>query len=127
MDLETLDHIGLVVSDVDRSIRWYQDVLGLERMYEAAWRDYPAVLVAGTSGVALFPPRGTPIQETGSLDGTVHIGFRTSRAGFEDAKRELAERGIEYRESDHKISWSIYLHDPDGYLIEITTYEIQDA
>ena len=40
--------------------------------------------------------------------------------------RPLVERGIEFRESDHTIAWSLYLLDPDGYLIEITTYEPSD-
>jgi len=120
VDLEGLDHVGLAVSDVARSVGWYQEVLGLEQAYEDAWRDYPAVLVAGGTGVALFPARGAPI-EAATLDSLPHVGFRASRAGFEAAKAELVAAGIEFRESDHKIAWSIYILDPDGHLIEITT------
>jgi catechol 2,3-dioxygenase-like lactoylglutathione lyase family enzyme len=55
VELEALDHVGLVVSDVPRSVRWYQEVLGLRRAHEDVWGDFPAVLGANGSGVALFP------------------------------------------------------------------------
>jgi len=83
MELEALDHVGLVVSDMARSIRWYQQVLGLRRAHEEAWGDFPAEL----------------------------------------AKAELAANGIGFREGDYGIAWSVYLPDPDGYQVEITTYD----
>jgi catechol 2,3-dioxygenase-like lactoylglutathione lyase family enzyme len=126
VELESLDHVGLAVADVQRSIRWYEDVLGLKRAFEEAWHDYPAVLLAGDSGVALFPARGAPVQSAGSLDALPHVGFRTSRRGYEDAKRQLRAKGIEFRESDHRIAWSLYMLDPDGHLIEVTTYDPAD-
>jgi catechol 2,3-dioxygenase-like lactoylglutathione lyase family enzyme len=122
MDLECLDHVGLAVSDVGRSARWYEEVLGLERAFDDAWHDYPAVLVAGGSGVALFPARDDGLG-SGSFDALAHVGFRTSRAAFDAARSEVVARGVEYRERDHTVAWSLYLLDPDGYLIEITTYE----
>jgi catechol 2,3-dioxygenase-like lactoylglutathione lyase family enzyme len=122
MELESLDHVGLAVSDVKRSIRWYQDVLGLRRAFEDAWGEYPAVLLAGGSGVALFPARGEAIPD-GTLDSLAHVCFRTSRRGYEHAKSELAAAGVEFREWDHRVAWSVYVLDPDGHNIEITTYE----
>lgn len=124
MDLEALDHVGLNVADVDRSIRWYQDVLGLIRLHEETWGDFPAVLVANGSGVALFPREGTaPGVEARNEDDMSHIGFRTSRRGLEQAKAEASEKSIDYHEGDYGIAWSIYFDDPDGHQIEITTYE----
>ncbi len=122
MKLETLDHVGLVVSDVNRSIEWYQRVLGLERVYQKVWGNYPAVLVRGGSGVALFPGGGMPIQAS-TFDSLPHVGFRTSGRDYEEARSELQARGIDFRESDHKVARSIYLLDPDAHLIEITTYD----
>lgn len=123
MNLEALDHVGLAVSDVDRSIEWYERVLGLERAFEEAWGTYPAVLVTGGSGVALFPARGAPIEPS-TFDSLPHVGFRASAQAYADARAELQAAGIEYRESDHKAARSIYVLDPDGHLIEITTYEV---
>ena len=124
MNLEALDHVGINVADVDRSIRWYQDVLGLRRIYEEAWGDFPAVLVANGSGVALFPrDDGASTPQARSADDMGHIGFRTSREGLEQARAEVAARGITYHDGDYDVAWSIYFDDPDGHQIEITTYE----
>jgi catechol 2,3-dioxygenase-like lactoylglutathione lyase family enzyme len=121
VELEALDHVGLVVSDMARSVRWYQEVLGLRRAHEEAWGDFPAVLEANGSGVALFPNQDrTPIPGD---DPMRHVGFRTSRAGLEAAKAELRARGIAFSEGDYGVAWSVYLPDPDGYQVEITTYE----
>ena len=118
MELEALDHVGLVVSDMSRSLRWYQEVLGLRRAYQEAWGEFPAVLEANGSGVALFPDDGgVPIPAD---DPMRHVGFRTSRRGLE-------ARGIEFEEGDYGVAWSVYLPDPDGYQVEITTYEPASA
>jgi len=45
--------IAIAVSDMDRSERFYREVMGLERVHEE-W-DPPRVLAAGGSGMALFP------------------------------------------------------------------------
>ncbi|MGH8834762.1 MAG: VOC family protein [Actinomycetes bacterium] len=121
MQLEALDHVGLVVADVARSVTWYQDVLGLRRAHEQAWDDFPAVLETNGSGVALFPRTdGHPI---GPDDPLRHVGFRTTRVGLERARAELAARGVSFDVGDYRIAWSLYFPDPDGYLVEITTYE----
>ncbi len=85
MELEGLDHVGLAVSDVERSIRWYQEVLGLERAFEEAWGDSPAVLVAGRTGVALFSTRGERVEPS-TMHSLTHVGFRASRRGYEGAR-----------------------------------------
>ena len=121
MELEALDHVGLTVADVSRSVDWYRNVLGLERVHEQSWGDFPAVLEANGSGVALFPhTAGHPATPDDPLR---HVGFRTSRAGLESARTELRRRGISFDEGDYGIAWSIYLSDPDGYCVEITTYQ----
>jgi catechol 2,3-dioxygenase-like lactoylglutathione lyase family enzyme len=122
MNIEALDHVGLAVADMDRSVQWYQQVLGLERAYQDTWGDYPAVLEKNGSGVALFPARGESIEPS-TFESLAHVGFRVSRQGYEEAREELTAAGIEFRESDHRVAWSIYLLDPDEHLIEITTYE----
>jgi catechol 2,3-dioxygenase-like lactoylglutathione lyase family enzyme len=121
MKLDALDHVGLAVSDMAASIEFYEGVLGLTRAHEATWGDYPAVFEANGSGVALFSR--TDGFEARSEDPVRHVGFRTSRPGLDSAKRQLTASGIDYEEGDYAVAWSIYLPDPDGYVIEITTYE----
>jgi catechol 2,3-dioxygenase-like lactoylglutathione lyase family enzyme len=122
MELEALDHVGLTVNDVARSVRWYQEVLGLRRAHQEAWGDLPAVLEANGSGVALFPREAE--DPPPAADPLRHVAFRTSRRGLEAAKAELRARGIAFEERDYGVAWSVYLPDPDGHLVEITTYEV---
>ena len=124
--LDGLDHVALAVRDVARSAAWYQDVLGLERRHQDVWGDVPAVLVAGESGLALFPVQGSSPQPSPGRDVLTmrHVAFRVSAANFEKARRQLVARGIAIEFQDHQIAQSLYLHDPDGHEIELTTYEL---
>jgi lactoylglutathione lyase len=121
MELESLDHVGLAVADIARSVDWYRNVLGLQRVHQEVWGDFPAVLEANGSGVALFPR--TSGHRVTPDDPLRHVGFRTSRAGLESARTELRRRGVSFEEGDYGIAWSVYLSDPDGYCVEITTYQ----
>ena len=124
--LEGIDHVALAVRDVERSARWYQDVLGLSRLHREVWGSFPAVVGVGTTSLALFPvasgrPDGPPGRETICVR---HVAFRVDRRNFERAQAELRARGIELEFQDHQIAHSIYLRDPDGHQLEITTYEV---
>jgi catechol-2,3-dioxygenase len=55
-----------------------------------------------------------------------HVAFQVDRVNFVKAQETLRERGIEYEFQDHAISQSIYFRDPDGYELELTTYELED-
>jgi catechol-2,3-dioxygenase len=46
---------------------------------------------------------------------------------LEAAKTELRALGIDFSEGDYGVAWSVYLPDPDGYQVEITTYEAASA
>ena len=126
MKVEGIDHVALVVRDVECSIRWYGEVLGLERRYADVWGDVPAFIGAGTTALALFPVRdGEAAPRPGRNAITMlHLAFRTDSAGFGRAKEELDRRGIAWEFQDHQVSHSIYFEDPDGHQLEITTYEI---
>lgn len=105
---------------------WPGSVLGLERWHEEAWGDCPAIVGVGTTAVALFPvgtDRPHPPPGRGVL-AMKHLAFRATAADFAAAQQELTRRGIAFESQDHQISRSIYFDDPDGHLIEITTYQI---
>jgi catechol-2,3-dioxygenase len=118
MEIEGFDHVAIRVRDLEASQRWYETMFGLQRRFEDAWQGEPVVLCAGDACLALF--QGA--REGGS--GLEHIAFRLTRAGLEQAKSDLRARGIAFRPADHGVSRSVYLHDPDGYEIELTTYEV---
>ena len=121
VELEALDHVGLVVADVSRSVRWYQEMLGLRRAHEEVWGTSRRCWRRTAAGWPCSRTRtGSRSRSTTRMR---HVGFRTWRCGLEMAKAELAANGVEYEEGDYGVAWSVYLPDPDGYLVEITTYE----
>ncbi|MDX6581436.1 MAG: hypothetical protein QOI10_620 [Solirubrobacterales bacterium] len=121
-----LDHVAIGVADLERSQRFYADVLGLERVHEA-W-EVPVVMVAEGTGVAIFPqelhPSSAPAGAEAPAVRILHIAFRVDRSGFAEARAALEALGLEVRFSDHEISHSIYFRDPDGHALELTTYEV---
>lgn len=123
--VQGIDHVGLAVRDVQKSVEWYQEMFGLERLYEDVWGNFPGVVGIGDTSVAFFPtddpevklPVGLPIH---------HLAFRVDRASFNAAQAALRQKGIQFEFQDHTVVHSIYLYDPDGHLIELTTYDLSD-
>jgi len=127
MQLEGIDHVAVGVREIERSAKWYIDVLGFERLYEGMWDGVPTFIGKGNTGIALFPAR-SDAQSTSSSHRELrmlHLAFRANRGNFLAAQRELEERGIKFDFQDHEISHSIYFRDPDGHQLEITTYEVE--
>ena len=128
-ELSGIDHVAISVRDVRTSADWYQRVLGLKRVHQDAWGDFPAVVGIGSTAIALFPV-GTHTVHRPQQRGTLtmrHIAFRADARNFSSAQSELAKQRISFTFQDHGISHSIYFSDPDGHEIEITTYELTET
>lgn len=125
MKLEDLDHVAIAVADPEASAAWYSEVLGLERRHEEVWGDIPIFMGLGLTALAIFPRRSRSGERVTLRGGSEvrHIAFRADRANFERARGELEKRGIATEYEDHDIAHSIYFQDPDGFFLEITTYE----
>jgi catechol 2,3-dioxygenase-like lactoylglutathione lyase family enzyme len=117
--IDGFDHVAIHVKDVEASVAWYMDVLGLKRRFEEEWGSHPAIVCAGESCVAMFPAQDGDAHE--AID---HFAFRVDRVNFERAQEAFRKRGMEFRFADHAASHSVYVSDPDGHMIEITTYEV---
>jgi catechol 2,3-dioxygenase-like lactoylglutathione lyase family enzyme len=126
MELEGLDHVAMGVRDVERSAKWYIEVLGFERLHDGAWNGVPTFVGKGNTGIALFraSPDAKLTQGTHRDIRLLHLAFRANRENFVAAQRELQKRGIKFEFQNHEISHSIYFRDPDGHALEITTYEL---
>ena len=119
--VETLHHVSLSVTDLERAKRFYGDVLGLPELerppfdFPGAWYalgDRQLHLIAHTHPRTL---RGT--TEVDSRDG--HLALRV--ADFDAALERLRGHGILIKESRANITqWSqLYITDPDGNVIEL--------
>ena len=127
MELEGIDHVALGVRDIERSVKWYTEVLGFERLHEGMWDGVPTFIGKGDTGIALFPARSDAKSTSSSHRELrmLHLAFRADQENFLAAQRELEKRGIKFEFQDHEIAHSIYFRDPDGHQLEITTYEIE--
>ncbi|MGE0160250.1 MAG: VOC family protein [Gemmatimonadales bacterium] len=115
-------HVHLKVSDLERSIRFYRDVLGLE--VTQRWGGRAAFLSAGGYhhhvGLNTWESLGGRAPAPGTT-GLYHVAFLyPSRAALAEAYRRLLEHGIPLDgAADHGVSEALYLHDPDDNGIEL--------
>ena len=118
---EGLYHIHLIVRDLDRSLRFYETVFGLEEQFRAG----PRMVFLSTPGSQdLITLNGDPAEaELAGVNGGVgHFGFKLAEgsdldaaiAEVEAAGGKLVERGE--HAPGHPFA---YVTDPDGYLIEL--------
>ncbi|MFD9958078.1 VOC family protein [Amycolatopsis sp. NPDC058986] len=117
-----IHHTALISSDVERTITFYQDILGfpLTELFEN--RDYPGSShfffdVGNGNAVAFFDLPGLdlgPYAEV--LGGLHHLALSVTPEHWEAARKRLDEAGVAYQlESEN----SIYLPDPDGVRLEL--------
>ena len=118
--LKRLQHLVLWVSDVDRSVRFYQDVVGLEvkRKYpNAAFMKIPGS--PDDHNLGLFEQTGAPKPDE-RVARMYHSAWEVGEiTDLLRARLRLAEAGALVGQSDHGVSLSLYAKDPDGLEFEI--------
>ena len=114
-----LRHAALFVKDIDRSLAFYRDLLGMQ----LEWRPDPdnIYLTFGTDNLALHKREEEP--ETGGAQTLDHIGLLVARADDVDEwARYLESRGVKLEKTPrtHRDgARSLYFRDPDGILIQL--------
>jgi catechol 2,3-dioxygenase len=117
-----IGHAHLKVSDIDRALGFYRDVLGFEVTQRLG--DQAAFLSAGGYhhhlGLNTWESRGGGPPPPGTT-GLYHVAIRyPDRATLADALNRVVQAGIPITgASDHGVSEAIYLRDPDGNGIEL--------
>ena len=124
--VQQLDHVAISVRDIDGSADWYAKTLGLER--RSPWDGEPVMMCAGDTCLALFSADGPGIAmsepERRRHLTARHIAFKVDQANFDAARKEFRDKAIDSRFADHGVCHSVYVDDPDGHTIELTTYEV---
>jgi catechol-2,3-dioxygenase len=123
--LERLDHVSLNVRDRAASIAWYRDVLGLEQRNEPGRNDWPVFMGAFGSCVALFQAEAESPERRHESTGLRHVAFMVGKLDLGRAQAHFREQGVEFRFEDHGNAHSLYLPDPDGNVVELTSYEVR--
>ena len=127
--VQHIDHVAITVRDIQGSIDWYTETLGLEHRPVIEWGSYPQMVCAGETCVALFPasvdePRDLEEGESARTITMRHLAFRVDRENFDGAREAFAEKAVAFEFADHDVAPSLYVSDPDGHRIELTTYEV---
>src|SRR3954467_435102 len=117
-----IGHVHLKVADLERSLRFYCDVLGFELMQRMS--DQAAFVSAGGYhhhiGLNTWDSRGGSPPPSGTT-GLFHVGILyPTRAALADALRRLMKARIPLDgASDHGVSEALYLSDPDQNGLEL--------
>jgi catechol 2,3-dioxygenase-like lactoylglutathione lyase family enzyme len=120
---ERLDHIAITVQNLERSISWYETILCMEQRFhyrDTTGKGRPTGMCSGQACIVLFP--APEEQAVAPLQG--HIALKLDRKNFEQAQEHLRRQGTAFDFVEYKICHSLYFLDPDGYQIELSTYEI---
>lgn len=108
--LPGLNHLTLAVTDLDRSLSFYVDLLKFKA--EARW-DRGAYLSLGELWLCLS--RG----EVDARADASHVAFGVEAADFEPLRRRLLATGVESWRRNRSEGHSFYFMDPDGHRLEI--------
>jgi catechol 2,3-dioxygenase-like lactoylglutathione lyase family enzyme len=108
-----IDHVVLHVNDVQRSKKFYTEVLGMTPYRED---DGQVFLHAGQQGVALFRKEGeTSLTAGNDLN---HLALNVAAGSYETLKAELEKHGVAVsgRPGEDRC---IYFRDPDGHRLQL--------
>jgi glyoxylase I family protein len=118
-------HMALICSDVEQTIRFYQELLGFPLVELMENRDYKGSThlffdIGNNNLLAFFDFPGLGLQPGVESIGSVqHIAISVEPAQLERIKGRLAEKNIAYLGPDRGVTTSIYFKDPDGIQIEL--------
>jgi catechol 2,3-dioxygenase len=117
-----IGHVHLTVSNLERALAFYRDVLGFE-VTATSGRDAVFLSAGGYHhhiGLNTWAGRGAPRPANGTT-GLYHFAILyPDRAALAAAVRRVFEHGVALEgASDHGVSEAVYLRDPDGNGVEL--------
>lgn len=121
MEIKELGHVVLYVTDLEKVAGFYRDALGFK---EVARQMGAAVFSSGRTHheMLLIEVGGTSVHDPRPKPGLYHIGFKVADSTEElrEVYKELKEKGVEILgTTDHTVTHSIYILDPDGNELEL--------
>ena len=118
-----LDHVAISVTDVEKSSEWYENVIGLRKHTVPEWGVYPVMMLAGKTGLAIFPTKSKEIKspQVSEEIRIKYFAFNVDELNFELAKERFKSLKIPFSLQDHHYFNSIYIRDLDGHEVELTT------
>ena len=143
--LGRLHHLGVTVADIDRSIEFYRDMLGMELVgsrpcveeeYVATQTGYPGVQLSVASfRVCPDSPQtlevvqylncpDDPVDQATNRPGNTHLCILVD--DLQSAFDDLSQQGVKFKSDPVPITAGpnegglvVYFYDPDGYPLEL--------
>ena len=120
---------ALYVDDMERSVSFFRDVIGLKPILETPRL---TAFQAGAAGVLLIFKRGASTEDMHGPGGTVpghdgsgqlHMAFAIADDSYENWRNHLEAEAVSIRS---EVRWprggrSLYFEDPDGHVLELAT------
>ncbi|MGI5482768.1 VOC family protein [Streptomyces lavendofoliae] len=121
-----LGHIGLNVTDLDRSLAFYGDVLGFEVLHEGKEEGRRHALLGREGRLSLALWQQADGAYAPALAGLHHLALEVGTIDqVRAAEAELRARGVDFAydgvvaHGEGAASGGIFFHDPDGTRLEI--------
>jgi glyoxylase I family protein len=126
-------HLALICADPERTIRFYQDVLGFplvelfeNRDYEGSSHFFFDIGAGNMLAFFDFPGLGLEAVPEG-LGGVQHVAISVTPETFEALKKRLDDAGVPYIGPDRGIKESVYFKDPDNVQIELIRQPLMET
>ena len=143
--IQQIHHTAFSVKDLDRSLRFYQDLLGmrldwridhrqskmLEKIVALVEVDVSYAMLSGWGArIELFQyhsPAGRPYPEDQPIcdHGITHLGFEVK--GIDAFYQQLKDQGVRFNSPPLVVREGVkaaYFHDPDGITLELIEYGV---
>jgi glyoxylase I family protein len=122
-----VDHLALICSDLEETIEFYTEVVGMRLAKIVPNRDEPSSThifldMGGGNMLAFFdfPKKGAAKTERG-VGSMHHMALKGTPEQYAAVVKTARERGIKHDIHGDETKGSIYLRDPDDIMIEVTT------
>ena len=126
IQVKSLDHVTIVVKDLDRSRRFYVDGLGMRETPRPTFQFPGLWFQAGATQIHLIlehvgtPPAGNPLPEQFRTSRSHHFAFLVddAQATFLRAQ-ELGMKIVSPPKPRPDGFVQVFLNDPDGHVVEL--------
>jgi glyoxylase I family protein len=122
-----VDHLALLCAELERTIGFYTEVLGMRLTKLVKNRDEPTSThiffdMSGGNQLAFFDfPEKGPAHTVRGVGSMHHVALKTRPEQMRAILARLDERQIAYSMHGTPDAGSIYVRDPDEILVELTT------
>jgi catechol 2,3-dioxygenase-like lactoylglutathione lyase family enzyme len=122
-----VDHLALICSDLEATIRFYTEVLGMRLTRILTNRDEPTSThifldMGGGNQLAFFDfPEKGPARTVRGVGSMHHVALKATPQHFRSLLTTFKEKNIPYSLHGTENAGSVYVRDPDDILVEVTT------